>query len=244
MLYALLLVFVSLFSSLQAAPLKELHVHYMWGLWDTTPLPKSYKLAQVKNAKALKATSSTTHEKEEILFFVQKFSEEYDPEFLTLFCQIPRKVSQADLGRYVLIYYLGGLYLDLDVDVKEGALLHANLNHPNGTFVTERIAKVSQLGPREKPYAKRIAQYAFYLPEPGSPLLLEIIQQSIERVKTLFAEGNPWSDQDVLFATGPDVVTSVLHETSLKGFKILDLDRSRRLFLHKREGTWRDSQDQ
>ncbi len=236
----LLTLFITLFC---LSPLQAITVHYMWGLWDNFPLPQKYQEIQNNNQQALKADTSL-HQKEDILHYVRRFSEEFDPAFFELFEKIPRKVSQADLGRYIIIYYLGGMYLDLDVRVKHPKQFLADLDYPNGVWLTEHVVPVSKLGPREKPYGHRIAQFAFYIKGERSHLLLEIIHEAINRVRTLFHEcGNNWSDNDVLWASGPDVVTTLLHETSEGGFKVLDLSQSRRFLVHEAHGTWRNTKD-
>lgn len=74
-------------------------LHHMYGFWDTQPMPEAYRHLQAQNAKALGA-NSIMHDKADTLNLIAQFSQEYDPTFWDLFNKIPRKVSQADLGRY------------------------------------------------------------------------------------------------------------------------------------------------
>lgn len=139
---------------------------------------------------------------------------------------------------------MGGMYLDLDVIAKDFELTETRINYPNGVWLTEGIVDLHRLSPREKPYNQRIAQYAFFANESRSPLLLEIIHESIRRVKFLFTEGGTWSDSDILWATGPDVVTTIIHETSHTGFELINEQDSERMFIHERHGGWRNQKDQ
>lgn len=235
-LIAALLLFI---TPLQA----EFTVHYMWGLWDNFPLPEKYQKIQKENKRALKAPL-VLHQREDIFAHVKQFSDEFGPEFFELFTRIPRKVCQADLGRYILIYHLGGLYLDLDARVKNAKKFLEDLDYYNGVWLTEKMAPVESLGPREKPYTQRVAQYAFYVSQPRSPLLLEIIKEAFNRVNVLFQErGNAWSDSDVLWATGPDVVTTCIHETSERHFKLLSLSKSNAFVIHECHWSWHDGKD-
>lgn len=221
----------------------EFTVHYMWGLWDTTPLPEEYQAMREHNQKLLKMPS-ILHEKGDIFLYVKQFSDEFDPALYDLFQKIPRKVCQADLGRYIIIYYLGGLYLDLDARVVDPNILLRLGHYPNGVWLTELICRPSNLAPREKPYCRRIAQYAFFMEEKRSPLLLQIIQESIRRVKVLFAEcGDKWSDTDVLWGTGPDVVTTIVHETGHRNFKILNYFESWGFVCHECHSKWHGQKD-
>lgn len=217
-------------------------IHNMWGLWDTCPLPQEFAEQQAANAKTLKATTQL-HTKEEILSHIRQFSSEQEP-IEELFQRIPRKVCQADLGRYILIYHLGGLYLDIDASIKNPIFFLSDLDYPNGVWFTEKFALLSTLGPKEKPYSNRIAQFAFFASHKKSPLLLEIIKESVSRIKSLFAEkGNQWTDEDVLYATGPDVVTTRLNETTHRDYKLLNLIQSNELLTHEAQGTWREARD-
>lgn len=219
-------------------------VHYIYGLWDTQPLPVKYRKIQNKNGRALKA-NSLCHGKDEVLKYVSQFSQEFDPEFFDLFNKIKRKVAQADLGRYLLIYYLGGMYCDIDVVVKKPANFLTDLDYRNGVWLTEvDDVDPSFLGPREKHYLPRLAQFAFFVKEAKSELLLEIILKSIERTKELFQElGDDWSDADILWVTGPDLVTTVIHETKAADFKILDKFQSWELLKHQYKNTWKGGKD-
>lgn len=217
--------------------------HYMYGLWDVSPLPIPLKKVQEHNAKALNS-QFITHDKAATLKYVLQYSREFDPDFYDLFIRISRKVSQADLGRYLIIFYEGGMYCDLDAIVKDPRDFLEDLSYRNGVWFTEKITDISNLGIREKPYSHRIAQYALFIKDKRSPLMLEIIQESTRRVRMLFEETKgKWSDSDVLWATGPDVVTTIIHETSKSDFKILNLKESQKFINHKGSGGWRKGKD-
>ncbi len=234
----ILLIFFCL-SSLQA----QITVHYLWGLWDNYPLPLKYQMTIRYNERKLNAPSAV-HDKEDIFHYVKKFSDEFDPAFYELFQKIPRKVAQADLGRYIIIYYLGGLYLDLDVHIKNPKEFLADLQYPNGVWLTEFVAPHCYVSPRQEPYGCQIAQYAFFSPEKGNPLLLEIILEAFNRIKILFDEcGNNWTDDDILWATGPVVVTTRFHETNEKNYKLLDRGQANAFLRHHCNAGWRDGKD-
>ena len=173
---------------------------------------------------------------------VLRFSEEVDPSFEKVYHSIPRGVSKADIGRYLVLYYLGGIYLDNDIILKNGNWINILDKYPNGVWFTEKMCKSSeQFGKREKKYLHRIANYAIALSNPKSQLVKDIIVESSKRIKNL--SDQEWSDEDVLWATGPDVVTTILTETYLDGFKILNLEASKSALSHKATGSWRNKED-
>jgi mannosyltransferase OCH1-like enzyme len=48
---------------------------------------------------------------------IDKFMKSTKPEYYECFCNLTEKIQQIDFFRYVAIYYYGGLYLDLDIDI-------------------------------------------------------------------------------------------------------------------------------
>merc|ERR1712039_316089 len=78
-------------------------------------------------------------------------------------------------------------------------------------LVEMKVPDVKYLGPRESPHLVRMAQFMFAT-VPHHPFWRAVLDLSLSRCRQLLDEGIEWSDGDVLFATGPDVVTSVFHE--------------------------------
>lgn len=218
-----------------------LTLRYMWGLWDSSDIPSKYLKNQEKNQNILKGSNKITHEKKDIEDLVLKYSEEFDSEFSNIYNSLKRNVCKADLGRYLLIYYYGGVYLDNDVDIKTAFSMSDLKNHKNGVWYTEDIVDVKVLDPREEKLPNRYANYIIASLYPRNPILLDIIKESSKRIKTLKDPEN-WTDNDIVWSTGPDVVTTVLTHTKYSNFIIYDKQKSDKILIHNCEGTWRKKQ--
>ena len=142
------------------------------------------------------------------------------PGILSIYSRLPRWVMRCDLARLVHVFMNGGFYCDVD------CLLTAPL--PSAGFApttlhlyTESVVRPSSLGPREdKSPARRvrIANYLFGCSCPHHPLLWDAIVESARRTYHLLeverVQPASLTDSDVLWATGPDVITSVYHDRS------------------------------
>ena len=220
----------------------SLTLRYMWGLWDSSDIPSKYLKNQEKNQEILKGSNKITHGKKDIEDLVLKYSEEFDNEFSNIYNSIKRNVCKADLGRYLLIYYYGGVYLDNDVDIKTSFSMTDLKNHKNGVWYTENVVNVKKLDPREEKIPNRYANYIIASLYPRNQILLDIIKESSKRIKTLKDSVN-WTDNDILWSTGPDVVTTILSHTKHNNYIIYNKQKSDKILIHKAEGTWRKEKD-
>lgn len=158
---------------------------------------------------------------EDILPLVSKFSE----ELAELWDRIPHWIIRCDLGRLLYIYYHGGMYLDCDCVIRK----LISYNTPVVLF-TEKIVPHNQLGPREKKYGLRVANYAF-ASEAFHPFLKDVILECIRRLKQL----KSLSSADILWVCGPDVITTVYHETPHRDITLLGT----RHLNHLMAGSWK-----
>ena len=125
---------------------------------------------------------------------------------------------RCDIGRLAYVFVNGGFYCDADCQLMHH--LPPTQRHENTLHLfTERLVDPARLGPRENKAPcrnVRVANYLFGCSSPHHPLLWEAIEEAARRVHQLLeVEGIPHSaitDADVLWATGPDVLTSVYHE--------------------------------
>jgi mannosyltransferase OCH1-like enzyme len=131
------------------------------------------------------------------LDFVRK---EY-PDFLDTFVRLPKNIMRADVIRYLLLYRLGGLYLDLDYEMlKPFDLLNYSAVLPWETD-SQRV-----------PGDGRIAN-SLMAAEPGHPFF----KMAIDDLKA-----NPPLDpaSDVLHSTGPDFLTRILAKALAAGVDV------------------------
>lgn len=160
---------------------------------------------------------------EDILPLVSRFSD----ELAEAWDRIPHWIIQCDLGRLLYIYYHGGVYMDCDCVIRKPI--------PSKPVVlfTERSVPHYLLGPREKKYSLRVANYAF-VSEAHHPFLKDVILECIRRLKLLKAVKTV-TPSDILWVCGPDVITTVYHETQYKDITLLDTT----YLHHLRAGSWR-----
>jgi len=162
-------------------------------------------------------------------------------ELQELYNIIPNWVVKTDLGRLLIIYFNGGLYSDSDCFIEKKFNIHSF--EKNVILFTEAICNsVDDLGPRECKNPEnvlRVANFCFGSKKIKHPFFKEVINECLHRLKQLLIiEGKTELDHfDILWVCGPDVITSVYHNSKTKYNDIFLYDNA---FLnHKCYGSWR-----
>ena len=219
-----------------ARPLPRPLCIFMWGLWDAAPFPFEEKLARIRrdygyDCKVLSAA--------DVEAAVAEYATKWNAAVAPCYQSMRRNVCRADLGRYLLIFLRGGLYLDHDVQLLR-PLRESEWQSAGGVWVLEKRADPSSLGPRElrEPVGERIANYAFGSAVPFLAGLHFIIEECIKRVREI-GHLQVWSDSDVLWVTGPDVVSVVRSRHGAPTFSQPLED----FCSHSEAGTWRGLAD-
>jgi mannosyltransferase OCH1-like enzyme len=134
---------------------------------------------------------------EDNLAFVKK---EY-PDFLDTFLKLPKNIMRADVIRYLLLYKLGGLYLDLDYEM----LKPFHLNEHEAVLPWETDG---EFGPGNDKLCN-----AFMASSPGHPFFKRLIDE----LKT-----NPplAPDSDVEKSTGPMFISRIYRQTRHENWPI------------------------
>jgi len=184
----------------------SVHCVLMWGLWDASPFPHE---SLVNLLSSDFGYPSTVHGPDSVQNALAAYAQENGPDILDCYASLRRNVSKADLGRYLIVYEQGGLYLDNDVRLHR-RLLSAEWTDPRGVWVLEYFFPIEELSTRmrQEPAAERVANYAFGSSSPRLPALRAIIEECIQRTRVL-SSVETWSDDDVLWVCGPDVVSVV-----------------------------------
>jgi mannosyltransferase OCH1-like enzyme len=116
------------------------------------------------------------------------------PDFVDVFTALPKNIMRADVIRYVLMYKLGGLYLDLDYEM---------LKPFDGLAAYDCVLALENegaFGPESR------VGNAFFASAPGHPFFKAVLDELRERPPI----GNP--DVEVLTATGPHFISRVLQQ--------------------------------
>jgi hypothetical protein len=112
-------------------------------------------------------------------------------------------------------------------------------------FLEKIITNVANHDARYEPIRKgvpehpvRIANYAFSS-KPKNPIFIEILTEIRRR---MHLQPSPKNDYDVIYLTGPDVVTTVVHRLSAVSrmkINIIPQKISKSIFVHASAGEWR-----
>lgn len=151
------------------------------------------------------------------------------PDLARVYKSYPHFVQRGDLLRYLILWYYGGYYADVDVypakSIKSCPSLHdsvfkytainANVSVVVGIEIDEPFASPQKM--RDWHWARRYGflQYNFYAPQRFSPLLREIIVRVLSHTKRHgdeghFLWGGKYNEMTTLEITGPGVFTDAI----------------------------------
>lgn len=162
----------------------------------TTDIPATWRQYQQKLRALHPDWEYRLWTDEDNLAFVGK---EY-PDFLDTYLALPRNIMRADVIRYLLLYRLGGLYMDLDYEM----LKPFDLN--------EKAAVLAWEG--DEPLDKRLLCNSIMASSPGHPFFKRLIED---------LKSNPPLNVDgttIEAATGPGFITRVYRQTLNENFDI------------------------
>lgn len=100
------------------------------------------------------------------------------PEYINVFNNLPYTIQKIDFFRYLAIYYYGGVYLDLDMDISHN---FDNLMNSTVCSFPIEIKNVSDHVLKLQNNDILIGNYAFYSP-PRHPFLKNIIDNIVSPV--------------------------------------------------------------
>ena len=165
--------------------------------WKTNEIPSHY-IGFIEKVRALNPNCM-------FLFFTDKtiveFIKSNMPEYYDTFINLKYKIQQLDFFRYLAIYYYGGVYLDLDMDISR------NFNDLDSSVCQFPIEI------KNEDDSILLGNYAFYAPK-GDPFIKHIIDSivnpPISDSEIKFAQDNHTDDREhvyVYYTTGPELVT-------------------------------------
>ena len=170
-----------------------------------------------------------------------------DIELWELYQQIPRMVARSDIGRLILAKYRNGLYCDMDIVFTNDTKIDELQSYPLVLFCEHEQCNPNHMGVREnKRYTHRMYNCIFASHQLNSPFWDQCLTLCKTRIRELLSLGKEykWSDSDVIWCTGPDLITTVYHEYSDKeNIKIVSHADCKTMFNHCCAGTWRNGSD-
>ncbi|PYI10416.1 hypothetical protein BO78DRAFT_404200 [Aspergillus sclerotiicarbonarius CBS 121057] len=149
------------------------------------------------------------------------------PEIATIYHSYPYDVLRADLLRYLLLWYYGGFYADMDVyparPIKKCSALQrvfplphdhpANVSLVVGIELDEPYSSPRRMREWHWTRTYGMIQYTIYAPRRFSPLLRQIIVRALAHTRKYQSHHNRlfgYSQEDILRLTGPDVFTDTI----------------------------------
>jgi hypothetical protein len=223
-------------------------LHHIYGLWDTQPM-SAEMAANREQWRALlgpewtlrlwnRADCERLMESPELTFMRPTWN-----------AANTRKCQQADLARYMILYETGGWYLDLDA-VPGLAADAQPLPTNKSTLLTETILTPEQCnkvaadqpirhGVPETPI--RIANYGMGFAKKHK-FIRDVLMLASKRTLARASVKTKATDYDVIYTTGPDVMSTVF--AHMDGTPLLiGLEKSHELVCHRAAGGWRAGAD-
>lgn len=150
------------------------------------------------------------------------------PHLESIYHTYPRHVLQADLLRYLLLWFWGGFYADIDIYPKMpvtscGPLVSLftgvtpNVSLVVGVEVDEPYASASKRRAWKWSRTHGFIQYSIYAPRRFSPILRKVIVRGIAHslqhqgnTATWYRRSGHFDDEAVLETTGPGMFTDAI----------------------------------
>jgi mannosyltransferase OCH1-like enzyme len=172
--------------------------------WKTKIIPLHYQ-KYVNKVKTMNPTwNYMFFDDDDIIEFMKTTTSEY----YETFCNLRGKIQQIDFFRYVAIYYYGGIYLDLDIDL---VCSFDDLELEKCIFPIEVKNAGDEL--LKSQFVPLVGNYAFYSPK-GHPFLKKIIDNIVtQRIPNTIIEHAQKNHTDdsrdvyVYYRTGPILVS-------------------------------------
>lgn len=212
-------------------------VHLVYGLWDKGP-PPSLLSETCQKWKDLGYTPRIWGREE-----VDRLYESY-PKYASLVPHFKRKVMEADLARYLILYDQGGLYSDMDCQPL-GRLWKES---PSELFFIENVmgpewpkaSKAFSIREGEPEHVERISNYCMYTQEAHHPKMLDILELVYARCVKNRDRMEKLTDYEVMYCTGPDCVTVVVQEDRSAVSVVPETGKIN----HLCAGTWKNGKDE
>lgn len=216
----------------------------IYGLWNTIDeMPDFMIKLKENNAEKCFSFRSELLGKEDILKLVD------EDIWGVLSEKINRRVVLADIARYYMMWKQGGFYLDMDIRVNTNLdnIVKENIDKGYTMILFTEHDKCDHLhmGIRENTKHTRRIYNCMFWSEEGNSFWKKCIDLTVKRCKQLIDDEVKMTDEDVLWASGPDVITTIYNEeyNNYSKIKVYNANESDKLLTHLNAGTWRSNKD-
>jgi mannosyltransferase OCH1-like enzyme len=171
-----------------------------------------------------------------------EFLEEYFPKYISFFIDTKSYATKSSLIRCLLLKIFGGIYSDFDVVIKDAHIKNL-IEKYESLFITECILKDSSVE-KSKSYRIRcgisedkirIADF-FMASRKDHEVWDFVIKEFDLRIPNKILE-----IYDILYVTGPDVISTVINNNKIDDVYIVNKNDSDVFMKHEMDGvnTWR-----
>ncbi len=216
------------------------HLHYLWGfLGDDGPLP-GREQANFDRWTELNPDWQTSIQTPASVNPVVESHPRRE-----LYASLPTAIQRCDLARPLLLQKYGGIYSDLDVEPFRdlnwlcGLFPHAKVLLIEEVTLTKAssVRRGNRFSIRNGTPERRLRVGNFWMASvPGHPFWSDVLDMVKQR-----SHLGVQNDYDVIYTTGPDVISEVYHQTLNKYDDVVLVPRrtARRFFRHRTHGSWR-----
>lgn len=241
-------------ANISTCEIKHRNIIQIYGLWDTKSIDNKYLSLIEHNQYLNQKWSHKIYDKK----FVENEFQKVDPYYKTIYDRLSRNVAKADMARYLLAYTIGGFYLDLDVKLKTPLeeIFRKVKKETKVVLIADKwsdafdVCKPNLIKPSDKlmKITPRVCNYAFYS-EAGNSFWIDVLNELCKYVELTHFEY--MNDCDVIWITGPDLLTKVYHEKIHKGVQLIGAKQTPfkgwggngDYMEHKIFGKWRQNRD-
>ena len=192
-------------------------IHYVWTSIQNIPCPYNYQ-KKIKQTKVIYPNARFMFwDNKRIDNFLSsgKMNSSYKEQYY----KINKSIMRADFIRYLIVYYYGGIYSDFNVvhvkciPFEENEVLFCEAILSDGLREGTSLYKIRQYANKKHKYPlkeckKRIYNGVFYSKSAFNYIIKLFIEESMFRLKNYSYKIT--DSYDVIFLTGPDVVSHVI----------------------------------
>ena len=187
---------------------------------------------------------------------VNEFVKKLFPSYYNMFISYKENIQRCDIFRYILMYYYGGIYSDLDVIQKYPFDTFINkiefpsnklldLSWANIIFGITRLKQIDKckkackfetIRNNEKEIPYKLSNFFFISKVKNHPIWLDILE-----LAKLRCDKEVKSQYGIIYTTGPDLVTTAvsLNRHKYKDIAILPIKIFNNLMKHQMASSWR-----
>jgi mannosyltransferase OCH1-like enzyme len=217
-------------------------IHRIWMQFkpnSSRNIPNKYRNYLVPSRKNTKGYTDALWRNENAKQLVKTLFPNIYPYYLAY----KKPIQRADAFRYMMLYTFGGFYSDMDISIYDLNGLLKRYPDKKAFFFTELYLNDQQIEdskhfpirngvPEDR---ERISNY-FLGCVKGHPIMLDILDELVKRSNLEVKD-----DYDVIYTTGPDLVTTVIQRNRDKypDLLVVSKEEADKTIQHHVDGSWR-----